>query len=89
MSQSKIRAKVKAIRKAKRTAYHKARQMAKKSYWAELKARWLESDLGQNEARQKAIIASMSNWQRTQWAKAGYPKAIEKLKHFATLEKAS
>ncbi len=29
----------------------------------------------------------MTNWQRNQWARAGYPKGMEKLEHFASLQR--
>ena len=35
----------------------------------------------------QAIVAKFSNWQRNQWARAGYPMSIQKLTHFLTLQR--
>jgi len=31
------------------------------------------------------LIGRMTNWQRNQWGRAGYPQDIESLKHYMTL----
>lgn len=35
------------------------------------------------------LINRMTNWQRNQWAKAGYPKDLDKIAHFSSLQRRS
>ena len=39
------------------------------------------------EAERQVIVATMTNWQRTQWARAGYPKSMNKVRRFRALER--
>ncbi len=39
------------------------------------------------EAERQAVVNAMTNWQRTQWARAGYPKSIGKIRRFRALER--
>ena len=33
----------------------------------------------------KALVRSLTNWQRTQWARAGYPESIEAVRKYAAM----
>jgi hypothetical protein len=35
----------------------------------------------------QTIVARMTNWQRNQWARAGYPKKLADAKRFAAMER--
>ena len=39
------------------------------------------------EAERQDVVAVMTNWQRTQWARAGYPKSIAKIRGFCAMER--
>lgn len=34
-------------------------------------------------------VRRMTNWQRNQWARSGYPREAAKLRHFCTLKKSA
>ena len=45
--------------------------------------------LDPQEAERQASVQTMTNWQRTQWARAGYPKSLSKINNFCALQRGS
>ena len=43
--------------------------------------------LDPDEAKRQDIVRLMTNWQRTQWARAGYPKSLSKIRQFSASER--
>jgi len=39
------------------------------------------------EAERQMLVNAMTNWQRTQWGRAGYPKSMKKIRRFCALER--
>jgi len=39
-----------------------------------------------NDRERVALVAGMTNWQLTRWQRAGSPKDLERVRHFASLE---
>lgn len=37
------------------------------------------------DVARQAIVQRMNNWNRTQWARAGYPQSLERVEHFRRL----
>ena len=52
---------------------------------SESKRKKIEST--KEEIKQFELVNSMSNWQRKQWARAGYPHKLPQLKKFANMER--
>ena len=40
-----------------------------------------------NGTAQQVVIAKMTNWQRSQWGRAGYPQDMDRLHKFAAMER--
>lgn len=36
---------------------------------------------------QRKLVNKMTNWQRSQWARAGYPDDLKSLEHYSLLER--
>ena len=40
---------------------------------------------GPEDGERQALVNTMTNWQRSQWARAGYTKSLKKIRMFAKL----
>lgn len=65
------------------------RVMANVASWLRRRLEWLEArdKLEPEHVERKRLINKMTNWQSHQWSKAGFPQSLEKLVHFANLQR--
>lgn len=69
-----------AAEKAERRKGHEANRKTRLRVWRERM-----NGLDAEERERIALIARMTNWRRSQWARAGYPQDIEDVREFVTL----
>jgi len=66
------------------------RQIIEKSGWGRSKrSKVIETSrrIAHRASPEQQIIATMTNWQRNQWGRAGHPMELDKIKEFANLQR--
>lgn len=51
------------------------------------RAKRMERRAQTNTRNQNAVVAKMTNWQRTKWARAGYPGGLKNVEKFAAMQR--
>lgn len=69
----------------KRPSLRQRKREERRERHQERRAAKLRAKTGRGVSDEARAVNGMTNWQRNQWARAGYPKGLSEIRHFAAL----